>query len=209
LTAEAVGSSVRLLNRFGGSPDVVRAGLLESVPLEVAYFSDGSAALAADTYADERELAGVRSRFTALPVAPDRVVQTRRGVAWAAQPLYLVRPDRGLVAARLAEVVQAEVAYPNRETTLSNRRRDPDAAGWRRVARDGACKFCRMLAARGAVYTSRSAYFASHPACHCVAQPVWSTDDTVQVSAIQFIGSKRNRTPADRARLNSYLSTFD
>lgn len=206
LTETAVAESLAVFDRFSGPPEVVRAALLESVPAEIAYFSDGSAALAADTYEEERELAKVASRFAALPVVLDRTVKVRRAIAWVAEPLFLVEPNRLLVGSRLAEVIQFEVARPNRDTTLENRRRDPAAAGWRRIARGGACKFCLMLAARGAVYRQASVTFAAHPACHCVAQPVFSTDDTVEASVVQYTASKRNQTPAQKANLKQYLA---
>lgn len=208
LTSTAVESSAALFDRFNGPPEIVRGALLEAIPAEIAYFSNGSAALAADTYEEERELAKVRSTFTAEAVVLDRTVKVRRAVAWAAEPLFLLRPDRLLTASRLAELVQVEVARPNRDTTLANRRRDPASSGWRRIARPGACSFCRMLADRGGVYREKTAYFASHENCHCVAQPVFSTDDTIEVGAIQYIASKRNKTPEQRARVKSYLENF-
>lgn len=208
LTATAVESSTALFDRFTGSPEVVRGALLESIPAEVAYFGNASATLAADTYEEERELAKVRTSFTAEAVVVDRTVKVRRAIAWSAEPLFLLRPDRLLTASRLSGVVQLEVARPNRDTTLANRRKDPSASGWRRIARPGACGFCRMLADRGGVYREKTAYFASHEACHCVAQPVFSTDDTIEVGAIQYIASKRNRTPVQRERVKAYIETF-
>jgi len=206
LTATAVESSTALFDRFGGKPEVVRGALLESIPAEIDYYANASATLAADTYEEERELAKVRSSFTAEAVVLDRTVKVRRAIAWASEPLFLVEPNRLLVGSRLAEVIQFEVARPNRDTTLANRRRDPAAAGWRRIARGGACSFCRMLAARGAVYRQTSVTFAAHPACHCVAQPVFSTDDTVEASVVQYTASRRSQTPAQKANLKQYLA---
>ena len=201
-------SSTTLFDRFNGSPDVVRAALLESIPAEIDHFANASATLAADTYEEERELAKVRSTFAAELVVLDRTVKIRRAVAWATEPMFLAIPDRTLTASRLGEVVQFEVARPNRDTTLANRRRDPSASGWRRLARPGACPFCRMLADRGAVYRQKTAYFAAHEHCHCVAQPVWSTDDTIEVNAIQFLGSRRSNSPAQKARIKAHLESF-
>lgn len=207
VTGEAVAASLDLLERSQGSPEVRRAGLLEGVPALVGYYSDGSAALAADFYEEQRELALVRSRFVAEPVVLDRTVKLRRGIAWASEPL-IAGASVLLVASRLAEVVQLEVARPYRDTITTNRRKDPDAVGWRRITAGG-CKFCLMLAARGAVYKHNTVRFAAHPNCHCTAQPVFKTNDTgIEASVMQYKASKRVRTPEEKASLRGYLNTY-
>jgi hypothetical protein len=40
-----------------------------------------------------------------------------------------------------------------------------------RVARPGACPWCRLMAIRGAVYTSASNAIKGHDSCHCIALP--------------------------------------
>lgn len=208
LTATASESSLVLFDRFNGAPEAVRGALLEAIPAEIAYFANGSAALAADSYAEERSLAKVTTRFTPLPVVLDRTVKVRRAIAWASDPLFLPNPDRDLTRSRIGGIVTSEVIRPNRDTTLENRRRDPSASGWRRITKPGACGFCRMLADRGAVYRQKTAYFAAHdPVCHCVAQPVWSTDDTIEVGAIQYMASKRSRTPEQREKIRAYIAS--
>lgn len=207
VTAESVNYSVAALKRVSGSPDVRRARLLELVPAIVGYYSDGSSALAADFYEDQREAAGERSRFVAVTVVTDRVVKLRRGVAWAADPLF---GDGGEFEAskRLAEVVQLETARPYRDTILSNSSRDTASVGWRRVTRGG-CSLCRMLADRGAVYREATARFATHPNCGCTAQPVFGANDTgEEASAVQYVASRRSRTPAQQTILRDYLNEF-
>lgn len=41
-----------------------------------------------------------------------------------------------------------------------------------RVARAGACEWCRLMAIRGAVFTSASRAIKGHDSCHCIALPV-------------------------------------
>lgn len=208
LTTVAIEESTALARNFTGTPEVQRAALLTTIPTVVSYYSDGSSALAADFYEERRELAGVRSRFRAQPVVLDRGEKIRRAVVWAAAPLFLVEPNLFDVRSRLAEVVQLEVARPYRDTITANRRRDPDAVGWRRITRGG-CKFCRMLADRGAVYKQASARFAAHPNCHCTAEPVFTTNDTgVEASVLQYKASRRSRTAAQRAEVRDYLNTY-
>src|SRR5690606_34528718 len=129
----------------------------------------------------------------------------RRGIAWAADPLADGLEDQA--ASRLAEVVQLNTARPYRDTVTQAVRKDPAAAGWKRVAAADACRFCLMLADRGAVYKKDTVRFASHDNCHCTANPVWSTDDTVEASMLQYgANGGRLRTPEQKARLRNYLN---
>lgn len=204
VTDKAVDTSLTVASRSGGSPTQQRAALLETVPEVIGYYTDGSAALAADFYDDTRAAAGARGAFTADLIINDRVVKIRRGIAWASEPLF---EDLGVtVEQRLAEVVQLEVARPYRDTILGNRQRDPAAVGWRRILHDG-CPFCRMLADRGAVYKESTARFAAHPNCNCGAQPVFEGDPAPEASVMQYVASRRSKTPKQRAELREYLAS--
>lgn len=203
VTGEAVAQATRLLGSLTGRPEAVRTDLLDAVPTLIGYFSDGSSALAADFYDDERHRAGARGRFTAEPVVLDRWEKVGRAIAWATQPLL---DGDGDAPGRLAQVVQLEVARPYRDTITVNRQRDPAAAGWRRVTAGG-CAFCRMLADRGAVYRESTARFASHTDCHCTAAPVFKGGDVgEEASALQYVASKRRPSAKDRARVRAYLA---
>lgn len=206
LTEAAVADGVRVLRSVEGSPEVRRYVLLETTPELVGYYSEGSAALAADFYEDERLAAGVRDVFTAQTLVADRTVQIRRGTAWASDPLFQGADD--LAARRLAEVIQLEVARPYRDTILANRRSDSSAVGWRRVTSGRGCPFCRMLADKGAVYRQETARFAAHENCSCTAQPVFKTSVGPEASVMQYVASKKNRTPKQQAELREYLATF-
>jgi len=205
VTGKAVETTMSLLARASGSPEQQRALLLEATPDVVAYYSFGSSALAADFYDDERERQAAPRRFVAEPVILDRTEKLRRAVAWASEPLFTDTPTG--VESRLAEVVQLETARPYRDTILTNRRRDPSAVGWQRVS-SGGCKLCRMLADRGAVYTDSTARFATHGHCRCSAQPVFSSSDYgEEASAMQYMASRKRRSPAQQAALRNYLNT--
>lgn len=199
----AVATSLQLLRSTSGTAEQRRYDLLGGVPEVVAYYSDGSAALAADFYDDERAAANVTGSFTTDLIVTDRVVKLRRAIAWSAEPLF--DGDDVLAGKRLAEVVQLEAARPYRDTITGNTERDPQAIGWRRVAAGG-CKFCAMLAARGAVYTEATARFASHEHCHCTAAPAFVGYDGPEADVVQYRASRRNRTPAQRAQLREYLN---
>lgn len=203
VTGAAVGAATRLLGSLTGPPESQRADLLDAVPQIIAYYTDGSSALAADFYDDERDRVRARVTFTAEPIVLDRWEKIGRAIAWATQPL--IEGD-GEAPARLAQIVQLETARPYRDTITTNRRRDPAAVGWRRVAESG-CKFCRFLAGRGAVYKADTARFASHPHCHCTAAPVFrGGDDGPEASVVQYVASKRRPSVKDRERIRAYLA---
>lgn len=203
VTGAAVDAVVAALGRLTGSPESRRASLLDIAPAVIAHYSDGSSALAADFYDDERERSAPPKLYIAEPVIQDRTVKIRRAIAWAADPLFGDDPDKS--AGRLAEVVQLETARPYRDTILENRNRDPSAVGWRRVT-NGGCKLCRMLSDRGAVFSDKTARFAAHTNCKCTAQPVFSSDDYgEEASVMQYLASRRKRTSEQQEVLREYL----
>lgn len=205
VTGEAVSTTLRLLGQVSGSPEQQRAILLDGVPDVINYYSFGSSALAADYYDDERERQAAPKLYVAEPVIVERTEKIRRAVAWASDPLFTDDPSG--VEGRIADVVQLETARPYRDTILANRQRDPSAVGWRRVT-NGGCKLCRMLADRGAVYSDTTARFATHGHCKCTAQPVFTSSDYgEEASVMQYMASRKRRTPAQRAALREYLNT--
>ena len=113
VTGAAVAAATRLVAEADGTPLEQRAVLLELVPPLIGYYADGSSALAADFYDDEREKAEVRRLYVAEPVVVDRWEKVGRAIAWAAQPL--LDGTEG-TSERLAEVVQLETARPYRDT---------------------------------------------------------------------------------------------
>ena len=190
-----------------------RQALFDVIPSTIAYYSDGSSALAADYYDDLREDAAAPGRFRADPVVnlrwghPQGEEKIRTGILWSVQPLLAEVPDLLLATSRIGEVVQLETARPFRDTITTNRRRDPEATGWQRVASAG-CKFCRMLAGRGAVYKESTARFASHPHCGCSAVPVFQGQPGEEASVMQYVASQKTRTPKQRQQLRDYLASM-
>lgn len=192
-----------MLRRSSGRWESRRVQLLDTVPDVLAFYSEGSAALAVDFYEDARAV--VAGRFSAAPVVLDRTVKIRRGVVWASEPLSV--DDDELAAARFAQLMRSEMARPYRDTVLSNRQRDPRAVGWTRITRGSAsCRFCRMLADRGAVYREATVRFAAHDDCMCTAAPVFKGGEVgPEASTVQYMASKRRRSPRERAFLRDYL----
>jgi len=195
------------LRRSSGSFESRRFQLLETGSALVGYYSEGSAALAVDFYDESRADARAAGRFAAEPVILDRTVKIRRGLAWASAPLAL--DDDAAALGRLREVLASEVVRPYRDTITTNRLRDPQAAGWTRIASGSSCGFCKALAAKGAVYRERSASFAAHDNCTCTCAPVFNGGETgPEASVIQYMASKRRRTPAERQRIREWAAEY-
>lgn len=211
LVTSAAMAEVAGAARAGADPEVVRGILFDAVPLIVGAFADGSSALALDWYEELREEATVPTWFVPSPVALVRDDYLGNTVAWATEPLRDLEAEfeRALDASleRLLPEIQKEVAAAFWDTMTENTVEDPDAVGWQRYARPGACAFCRMLADKGAVYRSdETSRFAAHTSCHCVVKPKFR-DGTrgEEASVIQYIASQKRRSPADRTRLREYL----
>ena len=206
VTSSAVDEAVGLSRSFGGGPEVRRAAMLEAVPMVIAYYSDGSAALAADYYMDERVAQAASGSYVAAPMVLDRTVRIRRAVAWAADPMF----EGGDFSSRLRQVVQSEVARPFRDTIRGNRLADSQAIGWRRITGGHGCGFCKMLADKGAVYSKETVYFASHDSCDCSSQPVFRGGDVgEEASVIQYMASKRRRTEAEKAEIRYWVAYYE
>lgn len=193
-----------MLRRSSGSWESRRLQLLDTVPDVLAYYSEGSSALAADFYDDVR--VGTAGAYSASAVVLDRTVKIRTGVAWASEPLSI--DDDELASARFAQLMRSEMARPYRDTILTNQKQDPQALGWKRITRGAkSCKFCRMLADRGAVYRKDSATFAAHDDCMCTAAPVFKGGEVgPEANAAQYMASKRRRSPREKAFLRDYLA---
>ncbi len=205
LTSSAVSAASELVTT---AADATRDRLLAAVPQVVSFYSDGTSALAADHYDDLRDAAGLSTGYLAEPIVNLREEKLRTGVLWSVQPLYRLEPDEVLALSRLSEVVQYETARPFRDTITTNTRRDPAAVGWQRVTSGVSCKFCSMLAGRGAVYRGSTARFASHPHCDCTAAPVFDGQPGEEASVLQYVASQRTRTPQQRQTLRDYLAAL-
>lgn len=190
-----------------GSPSTLRARLMAATPLILSHYTQGTAALAAEWYDELRAAALTRGTFRASPVVDLDQERIRRTVLWATQPVA-DDPGEGLLATitRLTPRAQEEIGRGFWDTIEGQSKRDPESVGWRRETRLNACGFCRMLADRGAVYRAHTANFAAHKSCHCVAVPVFSSQDVgPEASVMQYVASQRRRSPAQQAELREYL----
>lgn len=78
--------------------------------------------------------------------------------------------DVTAAAAKLAGSVDRMVYDASRAVVEHNAVKEK--VKYARVARAGACRWCRLMATRGAVFTSAANSIKGHDSCHCVAVPV-------------------------------------
>ena len=186
-------------------PFSVRGAASLVVPDVVWTYQGVAGGFAADQYDEWRELERVRGRFVASPAALAAEDQVLAGVRNAVGSLFGASPDVDAARSLLAGSVARHVMHGATDTIVGATRADPQAAGWRRVARPSACRFCRMLAGRGGVYRSEStARFASHDWCFCAARPSWDAD-APDMPVVAYVASQRRPSDADRARVRAYL----
>jgi len=229
LVARAAAADLRTVAESAaqsGSPSQIRAALFAATPLIVGDYTDGSSALAVDWYSELRDAAEVAQRFSPRPLV---LVTDDEIAAIVAETTSALRDiERGIekdVEVALTESldlltaeIEEEVAAAFRDTITGNATADPAAVGWRRFARPEACKFCLMLAARGAVYTAATARFAAHGAvmggnrkggnCMCIAGPAFGGKEIwAEATPMQYVASSTKRTPEQQAALRAYLNT--
>lgn len=141
--------------------------LRDLLPAIVTEYGQVGAAMAAEWYDDQREKAGVRGRFAAVPLdAADRGAQALIG--WA---LTNATDDAALHTLILGGT-QRRIADHARLTVTGSAVADPAAGGWLRVG-EGACKsgWCDQYL-DGEIRTV--AYdFPAHDNCNCTAVPAF------------------------------------
>lgn len=218
IVTAAAAAEVATIAQAGSNASEVRNALLVAVPIIVADYADGSSALALDWYEELREAASPRRSFTPRIVRTITDDDSRTAVALATEALREEPADLESVLDSVVVTISGSVvelvATDFRTTMTENAIADPAAEGWRRYARPEACKFCKMLADRGAVYSASTARFAAHGAvmagnrkggnCMCLAGPSFDPD-APKASAMQYVASRRKRTPKQRAELREYL----
>jgi hypothetical protein len=183
--------------------------LVAALPLVVPSYYDAAGVLAASWYDELRDESRPASTYAAEVIGDPvtdwieremAAIQVDTQVDFEAEVRRLL--DEG------AALAEKEVARGFRDSITGNTRQDSEAVGWSRIARPGACKFCTMLAGKGAVYRSEStAIFAAHQHCHCAARPEFRNGTHgPEASAIQYVASQKRRTDADRAKVRAYLN---
>lgn len=121
--------------------------IVEAFPELVAQYSVTAGELSALWY----EEAAPSLPYVAVPAALPPLEKFAESAKWA-----LFTGDGSRSFEKLSGVLQRGMFDAARDTTLTNVRSERGAR-WARHASSNACEFCRMVATRGAVYTSESA----------------------------------------------------
>ena len=193
----------------GESPAMVREALQDLVPSVVQRYGDAAAALAMDYYEFAREAAEVPGMFIPTPAAEAPKARLDESIRWAVGAIIGEDPSFEALGGRLGGTVSRAVIDVATDTLTGATVKDRRANGWSRILEPGACKFCRMLADRGAVYSGESVRFASHDNCRCSAAPRFRVGpNDVPAGPVQYAASKRRdkRTEADKRRVREYLA---
>ncbi|BAH32981.1 EndoU domain-containing protein [Rhodococcus erythropolis] len=146
------------------STDEFRETIVTATPEVLTPYASTAADLSAQWYDD----AAPELPYRAAPAAIAATEQMAASTSWA---LYATGQ---LALGRLAGLAQRTIFNANRATIVDNAKRETGAT-WARHASATACAFCRMLATRGAVYSSKGASVSAegrgryHDHCHCMA----------------------------------------
>lgn len=198
----------------GAPPDLALARMIDALDLIIPSYYDAAASLAVDWYEELREESKPSGLYVPRIIGNpsmdwiEREVEKFRREAEAG-----IEAEMAAMARELERLAEKEVARGFRDSITGNARLDSEAIGWSRVTRPGACKFCLMLADRGAVYRSEStAIFAAHSNCHCASRPEFRNGEHgEEANAVQYLASSKrardSRVQAQRnAKVRAYLN---
>ena len=210
-----MGESVaELLAEVEGVPlERLPGAMLTAASLIVPPYYDATGALAVDWYDELRDEARPTARYNPRIIGDPTTDWIEREVADFQRTLGSLDLEAQVAALadEIARLAQKEVGRGFRDSIVGNTRMDTEAIGWSRVARSGACKFCQMLAGRGAVYRKEStAIFAAHTNCNCAARPAFRNGEHgPEADAIQYVASsKRARDEATQAERNKKVRAY-
>lgn len=193
-------------------PSRIISALFETIPPLVDRWGVASASAAADWYDELRASQNIAGRFTAIIPRLDNL-GAEALAGWGAEPLKapselapveLDKPNPVDTARNRVEGgLQKRVVNAANLTVTGSAEHDPQAHGYMRRTRPGACKFCLMLASRPAVYTKASATFAAHEHCYCEAVPAWGGEP---LPVGPYKPSDRPSNATDRARVRKWIA---
>ena len=191
------------------APERALEASVAAAGLVVPAYYDAAGTLAVAWYDELRDEARPATPFTPEIVGEAPTEWIEREAARFMRELDAVDVEAELAAmtAEVEALVAKEVARGFRDSITGNTSRDPASVGWSRVARPGACKFCVMLADKGAVFRQETARFAAHLNCHCAARPEFEGGDHGPEATVeQYLASQKRRTDAQRAQVRAYLN---
>ncbi len=185
---------------------IVRSRLLKFVPDLVETYGEAAAAMAQDWYEEVREGLGLPGHFRAVAPSAEFWAQTREATEGTVRRVAETATSQAAALTALSSKAGKYAIGGSREAIRRSAFADPRASGWRRVTRGATCKFCRMLAGRGAVYRDDTVRFAAHGKCDCAAVPSWDSS-APEVDVDLYKASERTTGMSDeeRARHNALI----
>lgn len=185
------------------SPEAAVRTLRELLPDLMNMYGSAAASLGADWYEELRDAEGIPGRFTALAAELPDTDRTDALAGWGLTPAFKAEPDWAAALTLVSGGLQRIIANADRQSIAMSSVADPKADGWQRVTRGTGCAFCRMLAARGEVFSKTSADFSSHDRCFCLAAPAFGGKPR---PVKPYTPSERESSDADRARVREYIA---
>lgn len=131
--------------------EYIRDVLIELVPEIVGTYTNAAAVLTTQWYDDLLP----ETDFVAEPADPLDPAKLVASTRWALSPLFGGNASTSPLSL-MGGFAQRAVFDASRQTVLLNANQE-QGTRWARHASSNACEFCRMVATRGAVYTSESA----------------------------------------------------
>ena len=191
------------LNQLWGlSPSELAVALFDILPGLVDTWAEASAAAAADWYDELRDQKEISGKFNAI-VEPLGDLGAYDLAGWAVQALSLPEPDVLSAKWRIEDGFQKSLVNAANLTVTGSAAEDPNAKGYMRRTRPGACKFCIMVASNGAIYTKKSATFACHGHCYCEAVPAWGGEP---IPVKPYKPAQRPQTAKQKARVKKWIA---
>jgi len=190
------------------APEKSLDAVLAALPSVVSTYYDAAAALAVSWYEELRDSTQPQAVYSPAIIGEPVTDWIEREVRQFQQSLEAdLEAELQRMTQEATILAEKEVARGFRATIIGNTHEDEEAIGWSRVARPGACKFCTMLAAKGAVYTEATVDFAAHGNCHCATRPEFRNGEHGPEATVeQYLASAKRRTPEQRAALREYLN---
>lgn len=193
------------------NPPDIGPVLFDVLPALVEKWGTAASSVAADWYEELRATQDIAGRYTAfVKPLPDLGAEALAG--WGAEPLKAPAELQPVELDKLSPLesardrveggLQKRIVNAANHTITDNTDQDPQAKGYMRRTRPGACKFCIMVASRGAVYTKASVTFACHEHCYCEAVPAWGGK---ALPVGPYKPSDRPNNEQERARVRAWI----
>ena len=138
-------------------------------------YGESYAVAALEMFERIREAAGQVTKTSAVLAPPVPPSQIKGSVKWAVDTLFGDKYNEVMTLSKLQDITTRLVLQQGRDTIALNVSKDRSAKYARVLGpSESNCKYCLMLASRGAVYhSSESAKAGYHDGCRCTAVPMY------------------------------------